>query len=245
MKKVLFLIFFTIILSVSITSVKAGTFFDIVGNRIVDYYDPIPSNFHVEVNTSLEIIIVKWVEEVNRNISTYRYTPMVIHLVASPEKYTLVSYNGIQIASGDCHYITETYSPIFETQVGGICHISDTRVIITWSEGGFIPVWLDDIEIKLSALESLFNTLNTTVTNILTSITSILNTLTNHETRIFSLEHPESTTTTTSTSTTIKSTSTTTTTTISVCKGKTYSTCISLPNCKWVGDLRTGHCESK
>lgn len=54
----------------------------------------------------------------------------------------------------------------------------------------------------------------------------------------------------TTSTTPITSTSTTpttklTTTTIISCSDKDYWTCKSLPNCKWVGDLRTGHCTSK
>jgi hypothetical protein len=60
---------------------------------------------------------------------------------------------------------------------------------------------------------------------------------------MFGICIPETTTTTT---TTIQSTSTTiSTTTIIGCSGKNFSTCNSLSNCKWVGDLRTGHCASK
>jgi hypothetical protein len=56
---------------------------------------------------------------------------------------------------------------------------------------------------------------------------------------------PETTTTTsttTSSTTTIKKT---TTTTISGCSGKSYSKCVSLSNCKWIGGLWTGYCTSK
>lgn len=90
--------------------------------------------------------------------------------------------------------------------------------------------------------------LELTVNNIWNKILDIINDFKLLDERVDALEGVTTTTTTTiSSTTTIGSTSTTTTTTtiISVCKGKTYSTCISLSNCKWVGDLRTGHCESK
>jgi hypothetical protein len=57
---------------------------------------------------------------------------------------------------------------------------------------------------------------------------------------MFGICLPETSTTTSTT--TIKKT---TTTTISGCSDKSYSKCVSLSNCKWVGDLRTGYCKSK
>jgi hypothetical protein len=56
---------------------------------------------------------------------------------------------------------------------------------------------------------------------------------------------------TTTTSTTIPTTSTTVvtttvmTTTISDCSGKSYWTCVSSVSCKWIGDIKIGHCVSK
>ena len=239
MRKVLFLLgFIAIVLLFYITSVRASilptTNFDIVDNKIVTSGDPIPILYN---NKSLEYNL--WFNTFFIAIpsSIEIQQPIMIHLVASsgvgmlPPSYSLVSYNGIPIASGDCHIVTEVKLTYDYIPVYSICHNSDTSVTITWNDKGFIPWGLYYLEQRVSTLESLYNTLNTTVTNILTTINNILNTLTNHETRISALENV-TTTTTVPTTTTLPSTTTTipSTTTTIPCKPK-YAKCKSNSEC--------------
>ena len=62
---------------------------------------------------------------------------------------------------------------------------------------------------------------------------------------IFAIQIPQITATTVPITTTTQTTTSTTTTTIPGCSGKSYWSCVSSASCKWIGDLRFGHCSSR
>lgn len=116
-----------------------------------------------------------------------------------------------------CNFYMENYNEFCVNGIGN-----------TYLDGATGPTCEDlPINKRVSLLEL-------TVNNIWNKVLDLINDLKLLDERVDALEGVTTTTTTTKT-----------TSSISGCSNKNYSACHLLTNCKWVGDMRIGHCESK